>query len=256
MSGVSGLFYLQLLFTFTLFSCILAEFFTKKALFAGSNELIQLDLISKLCGSPTPDVWVGVEQLPNYSTMRPKRIYPRAIRDNFSMLVIFLICLLCFYFSTIPNAALDLLDKMLVLDPTKRPTATEALRHYWIKNVDASRVTPLSLPTNQVLLVSLYSLLHILLQDCHELWSKKQRKERKSNVPPPNLLSAPVGSNPVPINRPPIEQRLPQPLLPQPPIQRLPSQGQPRPPPPPHPSQARRKTFFINLKSILSLQLL
>lgn len=138
--------------------CILAEFFTKKALFTGQNEMMQLDQISRICGTPTPEVWPDVERLQLYHTFRPKRIFMRSLQTEFSMLM--------------PNAALDLLDKILVLDPKKRITATDALKHLFVKNIDTSRVAPPRLPQNQ---------------DCHELWSKKQRKERRSGVPPPQL---------------------------------------------------------------------
>lgn len=60
------------------------------------------------------------------------------------------------------------MDKMLLLDPKRRISAKEAINHFWIKNFDYTTVPPLKLPQHQ---------------DCHELWSKKQRKERRSINP-------------------------------------------------------------------------
>ena len=63
----------------------------------------------------------------------------------------------------IPSLPLDLLDKMLSLDPSKRPTATDVLNHRWLQHVDMRKIPPPTLPTNQ---------------DCHEMWSKKQKMNR------------------------------------------------------------------------------
>lgn len=72
-----------------------------------------------------------------------------------------------------PSPAIDLLDKMIMLDPKKRLTASDALKHQWIRHIDPSKVPPLQLPCGQ---------------DCHELWSKKQKKERKSGILPAGTL--------------------------------------------------------------------
>jgi cell division cycle 2-like len=39
--------------------CIMAELLTRKPLFAGKNELNQIDLIFKTLGTPTPETWPG-----------------------------------------------------------------------------------------------------------------------------------------------------------------------------------------------------
>uniref|UniRef100_A0A2M4A8T8 Cyclin-dependent kinase 12 n=1 Tax=Anopheles triannulatus TaxID=58253 RepID=A0A2M4A8T8_9DIPT len=140
--------------------CILGELFLKKPLFQANQELAQLDMISRLCGTPTPAVWPNVIKLPFFNTLKSKKQYRRKLREDFAFM---------------PTPALDLLDSMLVLDPDRRITAGDALKSNWLKNVIPDQLTPPQLPT---------------WQDCHELWSKKRRRqlreqqEAAQNLPP------------------------------------------------------------------------
>lgn len=129
--------------------CILGELFTRKPLFQGHQEAMQLELISKVCGAPSEGVWPDVTRLPLFQTFQPRQPYVRAVRKTFAF---------------IPTSPLELLDKMLVLDPKKRPTCAEALKHPFVRDVDLRKVPPPNLPANQ---------------DCHELWSKKLKKQNK-----------------------------------------------------------------------------
>uniref|UniRef100_A0A182JQ52 Cyclin-dependent kinase 12 n=1 Tax=Anopheles christyi TaxID=43041 RepID=A0A182JQ52_9DIPT len=140
--------------------CILGELFLKKPLFQANQEPAQLEMISRLCGTPTPAVWPNVIKLPLFHTLKSKKQYRRKLREDFVFM---------------PMPSLELLDSMLVLDPDRRITAEDALKSNWLKNVIPEQLPPPQLPT---------------WQDCHELWSKKRRRQLREqqesslNLPP------------------------------------------------------------------------
>lgn len=126
--------------------CILGEMFTRRPMFQASEEVEQLEVISRICGYPDPAIWPNVEKLPFYSTIKPKKMYRRRLREEYHI---------------IPPHAVDLLDHMLQLDPQKRCSAREALASPWLRNIDPTKISPPRLPVDQ---------------DCHEMWSKRRRR--------------------------------------------------------------------------------
>ncbi|CAI2728459.1 unnamed protein product [Schistosoma spindalis] len=126
--------------------CILGEMFTRRPMFQASEEVEQLEVISRICGYPDPAIWPNVEKLPFYSTIKPKKMYRRRLREEYHI---------------VPPHAVDLLDHMLQLDPQKRCSAREALASPWLRNIDPTKISPPRLPVDQ---------------DCHEMWSKRRRR--------------------------------------------------------------------------------
>jgi len=97
--------------------CILIEMITNNYLFAGANEAEQLDLIFRIFGTPSEDIWPGVTQLSGWGGVENKRRYPA---QDLKQVLDFLT----------PDA-LDLVTRLLCLDPKKRITSYEALQHPW-----------------------------------------------------------------------------------------------------------------------------
>ncbi|CAO0799199.1 unnamed protein product [Mucor circinelloides] len=99
--------------------CILAEMLSGKPLFPGRDYHHQLTLILDVLGTPTMDDFYGIKS-------RRARDYIRSLpfkkRIPFARLF--------------PNAnpmAVDLLEKLLTFNPTKRTTVEEALKHPYLE---------------------------------------------------------------------------------------------------------------------------
>lgn len=108
--------------------CIMAELLTKKILFDGKGELDQLQKIFDKLGSPTEDIWPGLSLLPTASKIKfPNQPFNR-LRHTFGRTS----------GGTGPAADLseegiDLLNRLLTLDPSQRISAKAALDHNWFK---------------------------------------------------------------------------------------------------------------------------
>ena len=82
--------------------------------FVGTSEQHQLDLISHLCGSIEPGVWPGVVKLPFYSKMKLAQNERRRVQDRMRPYIQ-------------EPLALELIDKLLTLDPKQRIDADNAV---------------------------------------------------------------------------------------------------------------------------------
>ncbi|XP_070031279.1 cyclin-dependent kinase C-2-like isoform X2 [Nicotiana tomentosiformis] len=98
--------------------CIFAELLFGKPILPGKNEPEQLTKIYELCGTPDEINWPGVSKIPWYGKFKPARPMKRRVRE---------------VFRHFDRHALDLLDKMLTLDPSQRICAKDALdaEYFW-----------------------------------------------------------------------------------------------------------------------------
>ena len=99
--------------------CIIAEMYLRKPLFGASSDLDQLKLVSYYCGTPTEETYPGVTELPDYSKVQLK-MEKRSLRE---------------YLETkkLDDPVIDLVDRMLVMDPKQRITARDAIEHEYFK---------------------------------------------------------------------------------------------------------------------------
>ncbi|KAH7352371.1 hypothetical protein KP509_19G042000 [Ceratopteris richardii] len=91
--------------------CILAELLAGKPILPGRTEVEQLHKIFKLCGSPSEDYWKRLKPL-HASMFKLQQPYQRCIRETYK---------------NFPAPALDLLDKLLAIEPSERGSASLAL---------------------------------------------------------------------------------------------------------------------------------
>lgn len=102
--------------------CIFGELLVRKMILPGREDAAQLQILFDLCGSPTQEEWPDIEQpnfCPKWTDLKAtQERKPRRLRDE--------------YLKFGANAV-ALLDRMLVLDPSKRAIASECLddRYFW-----------------------------------------------------------------------------------------------------------------------------
>ncbi|KAE9553777.1 hypothetical protein FO519_002998 [Halicephalobus sp. NKZ332] len=103
--------------------CILAELLTGEVLFRGSEAMEQYRLIVQLCGTPDEEL-LGKIETNNSPAMRSvvERMGEGAQRQDFKV-----------FFKECSEDAVDLLDKLLILDPDKRISVNEALAHPYVE---------------------------------------------------------------------------------------------------------------------------
>eukprot|EP01084_Bolivina_argentea_P179598 310330_1 len=104
--------------------CIMGELYLKKPLFRGNNHLHQLQVIFYFCGTPHDLSWIKMNDAKQWISQLPKH-KKRDFQKEFS----FDKC------STMTDAAADLLNQLLVVNPAKRCDITTALKHPFFKRI-------------------------------------------------------------------------------------------------------------------------
>ncbi|WCJ31606.1 cyclin-dependent kinase C 1 [Euphorbia peplus] len=130
--------------------CIFAELLHGKPIFPGKDEPEQLNKIFELCGAPDEVNWPGVSKIPWYNNFKPTRPLKRRLRE---------------VFRHFDRHALELLERMLTLDPSQRISAKDALdaEYFW---TDPLPCDPKTLPT---------------YESSHEFQTKKKRQQQRQH---------------------------------------------------------------------------
>jgi len=140
--------------------CLIAEMALRKPLFPGHNETEQLDLIFKVCGTPTQETWPNWDKLPSASMVNKR--YPDVLRKTLTSEKT-LMKETGKEMTHLPDILVDLLCGLLKLDPEKRFTAAQALAHPWF-HTDPPATKPEDMPK---------------YESMHEFQAKKKRQEAK-----------------------------------------------------------------------------
>ncbi|XP_036912129.1 cyclin-dependent kinase 20 isoform X1 [Sturnira hondurensis] len=96
--------------------CILGELLNGSPLFPGENDIEQLCCVLRILGTPSPQVWPEITELPDYNKISFKEQAPVPLGE------------------VLPDAspqALDLLGQFLLYPPYQRITASQALLHQY-----------------------------------------------------------------------------------------------------------------------------
>lgn len=100
---------------------VFAELILRNPYLPGDSEVDQISKICILIGTPTEENWPGVTKLESYAVPSPPTPLQSVTHYNQ-------------YFGTAGQEGVDLLMKMLILDPRKRITARQVLEHGWWKS--------------------------------------------------------------------------------------------------------------------------
>lgn len=103
--------------------CIFAEIISKRPLFDGDSEQDQIKKIFRILGTPNEDVWPGVGNLEGFNKVHWTQHKPQDLRNIIK------------YIENIDDNGVDLLEKLLIFDPTQRISAIQALQHPYFADV-------------------------------------------------------------------------------------------------------------------------
>jgi len=132
--------------------CILAELLNGKPIFKGQTEVEQLEKIYELCGTPTEQYWPEAAMLSFTGFAAPTTVHQRSLKEKLQHLRL------------VTPDAIDLIDKLLEVNPDRRLSASEALAHPFFLNPPLA-ARPMELP--------------VYREACHEMKAKQVRREKE-----------------------------------------------------------------------------
>ncbi|KAI5307827.1 Cyclin-dependent kinase 12 [Ascosphaera atra] len=136
-------------------ACVWMEMFTRKAVFPGDGgEISQIEKLYNMLGTPTKSDWPDILDMPWFELLRPSERKKRVFDDT--------------YRDVLSPAALDLVSKMFLYDPTKRPSAEEVLNHPYFTTEEPAPAQATELEDSK--------------GDWHEFESKAARRERDKEL--------------------------------------------------------------------------
>ena len=164
--------------------CILAELLNvgpriggTAAILPGTGEPDQLSKIWALCGTPDDTNWPGWNKLPLAKSFIPSETMPRRVRQKFANVENF------------DEHAINLIDKLLTLNPKKRPTAKDAIRSAYFKSAPMP-AQPEEMPQFQS--VHEYQAKKIRAQEKAERARQRSREQHEERQGRKRLSSGPV----------------------------------------------------------------
>ena len=119
--------------------CIMAEMWLRRPLMQGRTEQNQLELISQMCGSLTPEVWPDIERLELFGKLVLPEGQKRRLNERMRAVMK-------------DDNAVELVDKLLCLDPSKRICSDVALNHdfFWSEPMPADLAPKLATLTQSM----------------------------------------------------------------------------------------------------------
>lgn len=104
--------------------CIFAELIEKRPLFNGDSEIDQIFKIFQFHGTPTQNEWANIHKLPDFKPTFPKfkGVNPETHFKNFD------------------RVGLDLAMRLLALDPARRISMKEALKHPYFNDISVEDI--------------------------------------------------------------------------------------------------------------------
>lgn len=103
--------------------CVMFEMYMRCPLFGGDHEIVHLDKIFQLIGTPTEETWPGISQCADQPEFKQLFHSPLPRQDIRATI------------SAIDNVAFDLFLRLLQLNPDSRIGARGALAHPWFDDL-------------------------------------------------------------------------------------------------------------------------